>query len=65
MQKNLLTFLIDDDEDDQEIFSMAIKETDPHAQCVCANDGIYALEKIKTHNSFILSIVFIDVNSHV
>lgn len=62
MQKDLLTLLIDDDEDDQEIFSMAIKETDPHAQCVFANDGIYALEKLKADNSFMPNVIFIDIN---
>jgi CheY-like chemotaxis protein len=62
MQNFLLTLLIDDDEDDQEFFSMAIKETDPHAQCVFANDGIHALEKFKTDESFMPSVIFIDIN---
>ncbi len=60
--QDLLTFLIDDDEDDHEIFSMAMKETYPSVQCVFANDGIYALEKLKTDNSFTPSIIFIDIN---
>jgi CheY-like chemotaxis protein len=54
--------LTDDDEDDQEIFSMAIKETDPHAQCVFANDGVYAPEELERDNSFIPSVIFIDIN---
>jgi CheY-like chemotaxis protein len=62
MQKNLLTFLIDDDEDDQEIFSMALKETNPQIQCVFANDGVYALEKIKADNTFMPDVIFIDIN---
>jgi CheY-like chemotaxis protein len=62
MQNFLLTLLIDDDEDDQEIFLMAIRETDPRAQCVFANDGIYALEKLKTDKSFTPSVIFIDMN---
>jgi CheY-like chemotaxis protein len=62
MADNLLAFLIDDDTDDQEIFSMAIKDANPFARCVFANDGVYALEKFQTDNAFIPNIIFIDIN---
>src|SRR5258708_2806892 len=62
MEKKLLTFLIDDDADDQEIFLMAMKRAYPFAECVFANDGIYALEKFRTDSSFLPHIIFIDIN---
>lgn len=62
MPDNLLAFLIDDDIDDQEIFSMAIKDAHPFARCVFANDGVYALEKFKVDYAFIPHVIFIDIN---
>jgi CheY-like chemotaxis protein len=62
MKKAITTFLIDDDNDDQEIFSFVIKEVSHGAECVFANDGINALEKINTNASFIPDIIFIDIN---
>lgn len=40
-------FLIDDDRDDQEIFALALEEVAPFYNCVTANDGIDALEKLR------------------
>ena len=60
--QNLLVFLIDDDIDDQEIFEMALKEVQPLAQCIFADDGIFALEKLKTDASFLPHVIFIDIN---
>ena len=57
-----LAFFIDDDLDDQEIFSMAIHEISDSITCVFANDGISALEIIKANDSFIPDWIFIDVN---
>src|SRR5215472_11773008 len=62
MPDNLLAFLIDDDIDDQEIFSMAIKDAHPLARCVFADDGVHALEKFKIDNTFIPHVIFIDIN---
>jgi CheY-like chemotaxis protein len=61
MQKNLVIFLIDDDTDDQEVFSFAMEELYPSATCVFANDGVYALQKLNTGN-FIPHVIFIDMN---
>jgi CheY-like chemotaxis protein len=55
-------FFIDDDLDDQEIFSLVVREISDNITCVFANDGINALEIIKTNNSFIPDWIFIDVN---
>jgi CheY-like chemotaxis protein len=61
MQQRLVTLMIDDDQDDQEIFSIALKEISPSAQCVFANDGIYALDEL-TNDAFKPDIIFIDIN---
>jgi CheY-like chemotaxis protein len=57
-----LAFFIDDDLDDQEIFSLVISEVSDNITCVFANDGISALEIIKANNSFVPDWIFIDVN---
>jgi len=61
MLERITTFLIDDDLDDQEIFSYILDDASIKAECVFANDGIYALEKIKDA-SFSPHIIFIDIN---
>ena len=55
-------FLIDDDTDDQEIFSEAMQKANGAAQCVFANDGIHALEKIREDPDFRPDYIFIDMN---
>ncbi|MEO8770313.1 MAG: response regulator [Ferruginibacter sp.] len=59
-QKTIL--LIDDDSDDQEIFSNALKRSDKSVKCVFANDGIHALEKINAEKEFVPDFIFIDLN---
>lgn len=61
MQTELCCFLIDNDQDDQEIFQMALREVNPHISCIVANDGITALEKLKG-NSHHPSFIFVDMN---
>lgn len=60
MQKTTV-FLIDDDVDDQEIFLFILSDVCPQADCVFANDGLFALEKLQDI-SFNPSIIFIDIN---
>jgi CheY-like chemotaxis protein len=55
-------FLIDDDLDDQELFIMALQEVNRDMACVIANDGIEALQKLKTDASFVPDYIFLDVN---
>jgi iron complex outermembrane receptor protein len=62
MNNSPLVFLIDDDIDDQDIFSIAANKTGQSARCVFANDGIQALEKISGDKSFIPDFIFIDMN---
>ena len=62
MQQPITCFLIDNDEEDQEIFSMALKDADPAIHCIFANDGPDALKKLSKHASFTPSLIFIDMN---
>lgn len=62
MQHNPTVFLIDDDSDDQEIFSHALEKANQSVECVFANDGIHALEKIRSDENFIPDFIFIDMN---
>lgn len=62
MKRSATAFLIDDDTDDHEIFSYAMNKADESVQCVFANDGIHALEKIKAEENFIPDFIFVDMN---
>lgn len=63
MQQPVTCFLIDNDEEDQEIFSMALKDANPAIHCSFANDGPDALQQLSTHTpSLIPSLIFIDMN---
>jgi CheY-like chemotaxis protein len=53
--------LVDDDEDDKEIFSLALAEADPTIDCFIASDGIEALAMLK-NESFIPDYIFLDLN---
>jgi len=57
-----LTFLIDDDTDDQEVFLLAMVEAHPSVRCIFASDGVHALEKFSVDDSFIPDLIFIDIN---
>jgi len=62
MNNNPTIFLIDDDTDDQEIFSLALNQADQSASCIFANDGVQALDKINADHTLIPDFIFIDVN---
>jgi CheY-like chemotaxis protein len=59
MQKTCL--LVDDDEDDKEIFSLALTEANPSIKCVVASDGHEALSLLRD-GSFIPDYIFLDLN---
>ncbi|MBS1741412.1 MAG: response regulator [Bacteroidetes bacterium] len=62
MKYRKIVFLIDDDADDQEIFSDALQRSGREVECVFANDGIHALEKIQADITFVPDLIFIDLN---
>jgi CheY-like chemotaxis protein len=61
MTEKTTVFLIDDDLDDQEIFSYVMRELD-NIKCIFASDGICALQRIKGDTSFSPELIFIDIN---
>ncbi|HZV70789.1 MAG TPA: TonB-dependent receptor plug domain-containing protein [Saprospiraceae bacterium] len=62
MQAHKIVFLIDDDSDDQEIFSMALEKANDQTECRFANDGIHALAQINADEHFCPDYIFIDMN---
>ncbi|HTF19916.1 MAG TPA: response regulator [Chryseolinea sp.] len=54
--------LIDDDEEDQEIFMDALREVDPLLHCSVANDGEEALELLNGDALLKPDLIFIDMN---
>lgn len=61
MIKYRSVFLIDDDEDDQLLFSDAITEIDPSIKCDMAGNGIEALRKL-SGRQVSPDIIFLDLN---
>ncbi|NOT76185.1 MAG: response regulator [Cyclobacteriaceae bacterium] len=55
-------FLIDDDEDDQELFAMALKSVDNHIQLITASNGAEAISLLNSNTDLKPDFIFIDVN---
>lgn len=62
MGRQITCFLIDDDPDDQEIFTMALEELKMSIRCIAADSGVDALEKLKRDPLFLPDYIFIDLN---
>jgi CheY-like chemotaxis protein len=62
MAHNKTCFLIDDDADDHEIFILALMDIDKSIQCITANDGEVALNKIREDEQFVPDYIFMDLN---
>lgn len=58
---SLQILLIDDDSDDQEIFTWVIKSIDPQSVIDSASDGVEALEKLKDEH-YQPDLIFLDLN---
>ena len=54
--------LIEDDRDDQEIFTMALREVDAKVECVYANNGFDALKLLQQTSLHFPDFIIIDVN---
>lgn len=57
-----LWFVVDDDLDDQEIFVIAVEKVDPAIECTFANDGVHAINRLRSENSLKPECIFLDVN---
>jgi CheY-like chemotaxis protein len=62
MPDSPVCFFIDDDKDDQEIFSMALAESGIDLVLVTADDGRIALEKLESQSDFIPNVIMLDIN---
>jgi CheY-like chemotaxis protein len=60
--KQPLCFLIDDDQDDREIFMIALENADDDYQCVTAKNGVDAVNMINSDPDFDPDFIFIDLN---
>ena len=53
--------MVDDDEDDREIFNIALRDLGEHIHCVLASDGMDALEKLRGPDA-LPDFIFLDLN---
>jgi len=61
MQKTLTFFLVDDDEDDHELFQIALEAADPTIQYVTAMNGQEALDMLQDPD-LVPDYIFLDLN---
>lgn len=62
MQKAHLILIVDDDEDDIELFCDAVKELDGNIQCISASNGEEAIRKLSRENEPLPDYIFLDLN---
>ena len=62
MKKSRVIMIIDDDEDDVELFCDALKEIDHDIQCVSASNGEEALSRLSTGEGPLPDYIFLDLN---
>lgn len=55
-------FLIDDDQDDRDIFMIALQNADDAYRCIAAKNGVDALNMINNDLEFNPEFIFIDLN---
>jgi DNA-binding response OmpR family regulator len=55
-------FLIDDDVDDQEIFTIALQQVDPNFHCITAGNGDEALKMLIHPAAELPDYIFLDLN---
>lgn len=55
-------FLIDDDEDDREIFAIALESACGHCSLVTAKNGLDALRIVDEDAGFVPDFIFVDLN---
>jgi CheY-like chemotaxis protein len=61
MHDDRVILLIDDDLDDQEIFSITIEKISPHIRCEFADDGVHGLERLRKE-LLLPNLILIDLN---
>ena len=54
--------IVDDDEDDRDLFCDAVNIVDPSIGCIMARNGEEALEGLKSRDFHTPDIIFLDLN---
>jgi CheY-like chemotaxis protein len=54
-------FLIDDDLDDQEFFTIALETISPEIKCLLADDGSEAITKFRSNEQISPDLIFLDM----
>jgi CheY-like chemotaxis protein len=62
MSSPLLCLLIDDDQDDQEIFTLALEDSGLNMECVISSNASEALQKLTQDDTFLPNYIFLDLN---
>lgn len=62
MQKSPLIMIVDDDEDDIELFCDAVKELDNDIECISASNGEDAIHKLTRESQPLPDYIFLDLN---
>ncbi|HWZ14002.1 MAG TPA: response regulator [Mucilaginibacter sp.] len=62
MQATRECLIIDDDQDDQEIFLMCVRKISKDINCMAMDDGINALSMLASKPQYIPDYIFVDVN---
>src|SRR5690348_8038759 len=60
--KNKTCLLIDDDLDDQEIFTLALEKVDNEYRCIIANNGYEGLKYLSNKSNILPDYIFLDLN---
>ena len=60
-QAPLRILLVDDDEDDRELFCAALQIINPTAECRQAKDGGEALNILKKEGNYVPNFIFLDL----
>ncbi|HEX2683151.1 MAG TPA: response regulator [Ferruginibacter sp.] len=62
MKTGMLYFIVDDDQDDQELFIEALQELDDNCKCITAFNGKDALQKLRNGMTSLPDFIFLDLN---
>src|ERR1700758_1411683 len=62
MNKEIVFFVVDDDADDRDIFTMALACIRNKTKCITAKSGDEALALLKSNQEFIPDFIFLDIN---
>jgi CheY-like chemotaxis protein len=60
MEDTIRVMIVDDDADDRELFTQAVKEVNEHIECITAKDGKQALELLRQSEFPLPDLIFLD-----